>query len=273
MKIKLLSAFLVLFTAIGFVACDTEPVDQNIVNQEPDDNNGGGNNGGGNNGGGNNGGGSATGDYWPFAINNQWEFESSVPQNDEPMKIIGTETINNVLYYRINYAFQDPGTGDLAGTAVLHLRKDNNAYYQRVQVNIPGQNGMETTVSPYELLIFKDVEVGQSWTYTATQITTYQSTDPDITVDLPDNVMTIDLTGTVLEKDISLTVNGATYSNVIKVKVVQDITVHEWLGMPEMITTTTTNMWFSKGVGPIKFETSTSLGNEVTRELVSYTVN
>lgn len=37
MKIKLLSAFLVLFTAIGFVSCDTEPVDPVLVGENPEE--------------------------------------------------------------------------------------------------------------------------------------------------------------------------------------------------------------------------------------------
>ncbi|MFP9100883.1 DUF6252 family protein [Flavobacterium sp. RHBU_24] len=36
-KIKLLSAFFVLFTAIGFVSCDTEPVDPLLVNENPNE--------------------------------------------------------------------------------------------------------------------------------------------------------------------------------------------------------------------------------------------
>jgi len=36
-KIKLLSAFLILFTAIGFVSCDTEPVDPLLLNEDPNE--------------------------------------------------------------------------------------------------------------------------------------------------------------------------------------------------------------------------------------------
>lgn len=37
-RIKLFSFFLVLFAAIGFVSCDTEPVDPNLLNQDDDNN-------------------------------------------------------------------------------------------------------------------------------------------------------------------------------------------------------------------------------------------
>jgi hypothetical protein len=272
MKIKLLSALFVLFTAISFTSCDTEPIDQNIVSQDPGDDDGGDDDGGDDGGDDNGGGGSATGDYWPMALNNQWQFESDEPQNDEPMKIVETETIDGTLYYKVNYAFANSGTDDLTGTAVIYLRKQGAEYYQRVQVNVPEQEGLNVTVSPYELLILKDLEPGQSWTDSTTQITSYQSTDPELPIDIPDSEATIDITGTVLEKDITVNVNGATYSHVIKVKCIQDVTIHLGGGAPDLTTSTVTFMWFCKGVGPIKSE-STYEGETHVTQLVSYIVN
>lgn len=246
------------------VSCDVEPVDPEVVSQNPD-------NGGGNNGGGNNGGGSSSGDYWPMAINNQWQYESSEPQNDDPMKIIATQTIGGKLYYKINYAFTDAGTDDLTGTATTYLRKENGIYYERVEVNIPDTNGMEVTVSPYEFIMLKDnLAVGQGWTETVTQTTSYEMNIPDFPIDMPDAVTTIDFTGTIQEKGISVTVNGTTYNDVIKVKVEQDITV-SMTGVPSMDSSAVSYIWFAKNVGPIKaISTSSELGYSNTMELVSY---
>ncbi|MFP9100882.1 hypothetical protein ACLI09_17685 [Flavobacterium sp. RHBU_24] len=269
-NIKLISFFLLLLTSMGLTSCDTEPIDQNIVNQNPDDD-GGGDDDGGDDDGGDDDGGSTSGDYWPFALNNQWQFESSEPQNDSPMKIIGTETIEGTQYYRVNHFFQASGTDSQTGTAIVLLRKDGNTWYERVQVNLPSNEGLEINTSPYELPILKDLAVGQTWTHSTAQITSYES-DPDFPIEIPDVVTDIDIEGTVLEKGVSATVNGTAYTDVIKIRFDQVFTTYPGEGFPDVVTTTSTEIWFAKNIGPIRSETTLDTGTSLT-ELVSYIVN
>lgn len=265
-KVRLLSAFLFVAFA-GFTSCDTEPLDTNIVNQDPDNENPGGENpdddGDGD-------GGTADGDYWPFALNNEWQFESSEPQNDAPMKIIGTETIDGNQYYRVNYAFADSGTDELTGTAVIHFRKVGDSYSQRVSVTVPEQEGIEINTSPYELTLLKaNLNVGESWTQSVTQVTSYNM--PDFPIDMPDVSTLIELTGTVEEKGVSLTVSGTNYNDVIKVKLVQEITV-QMTGIDVPGVVTTTYIWFAKNVGPIRSVTTSDNNLQNEANLVSYTL-
>lgn len=263
-KLRFFSLFLFVGLSV-LTSCDTEPVDSNLYNDNPNNENPGDDDDDDNPGGG-----TADGDYWPLALNNQWLFESDEPQNDNPMKIIGTETIDGNLYYKVNYAFQDSGTDDLTGTAVIYFRKDGDSYSQRVEVTVPDEDGIEITTSPYELTLLKaGLDAGQSWTQNVTQVTSYNM--PDFPVDMPDAITHIDLTGTIIEKGVSLTVGTATYNDVIKVKLVQDIST-EAMGVEIPGVTTTTYIWFAKNVGPIR-SISSGGGIESQSDLVSYIIN
>lgn len=248
-------------TVLIMASCTTEPIDSSFTATD----NGGGNNGGGNNGGG----GTSSGDYWPMAINNEWQYTSTEPQNDQPMKIEAIETINNKQYYRINRAFQGSGDQQVSGTAVVHLRKENGAYFQRVSVTVPDQDGISVSSSPYEILILKDnLDVNGTWNGVAVQNFTYSVED------LPSISTNIEYKGTIMEKGITFNVQNQSYSNVIKIKYEQDISV-TMDNLPvgsEMHTTT--YIWFAQNVGPIKSETVNTTGaTEYYMDLISYTLH
>lgn len=269
-KINLFKIF-VAFTVLSLASCSTEALDP-VLTESIDNggDNGGTDNGGGNNGGGNNGGGTSSGDYWPMAMNNEWQYASSEPQNDQPMKIVSTETINGKQYYKMNRSFQDSGNQQMTGTAIIHLRKESGSYYQRTSLIVPDQNGMSITASPFEILLLKDnLNVNGTWTGTAQQDFTYSMAG------MPGISTIIDYTGTIMEKGITYTVGRQSYSNVIKVKYEQEVTIvmsGNTIGSPVH---TVTYLWFAKDVGPIKSETV----NETTgvadyyMNLVSYILN
>lgn len=262
-KINLFKIF-VAFTVISFASCSTESLDP-VLTESID--NGGEDDGGTDNGGGNNGGGTSSGDYWPMAINNEWQYQSSEPQNDQPMKIVSTETINGKEYYKMNRAFQESGNQEMTGTATIHLRKESGSYYQRTSLSVPNQGGMSITASPFEILILKDnLDVNGTWTGTAQQDFTYSIAG------MPGISTIIDYTGTIVEKGITYTVGSQNYSNVIKVKYVQKITVvmsGNAVGSP---VNTVTYLWFAKDVGPIKSETVNQITGtaDYYMNLVSY---
>ncbi|MFL9843615.1 hypothetical protein [Flavobacterium rhizosphaerae] len=267
-KTLLVKAFVALFF-ISLASCDTEPVDP-VLNDyddsaenpgegssDVDDNDGDS--------------GSSEGDYWPMAINNEWVFESTAQENVQPMKIIGTEVIGGKTYYRVDDYFSVAGTDEyteFTGTTTVYLRKEGGSYYQRISVSVPDAEGMSTTVTPYEYICFKDnLEVNEGWTDTATQTSTYTMDGGDFDFPAIEIDLNLSFQGVILEKGITLTVNGVTYQNVIKEKLIQTITMQ---GMSAG--SITTYIWFAKDVGPIKSETNED-SYDATVTLTSYTLN
>lgn len=260
-RLKHLSLFVVLFSALSFVSCDTEPVDPVLVdnNENPNPNNPNPNN--------PNNPGSSTGDYWPMAVNNEWVFVEGGELN-EPMKIVGTETISGATYYKINYSFVDAGSDGMTGTANTGIRKNGADYSMRVSVEVPDENGIQINVSPYEFIVLKDdLAAGGTWSQSVVQTTTYVT---ELPIPMPPIELMLNFTGTILEKDVTATVNGETYNNVIKVKLNQEVTLDPNLGGGT--TTTETILWYAKDIGPIRSQ-STGGGLNILQELDSYIIN
>lgn len=213
--------------------------------------------------------GTSTGDYFPFAVNNQWIFKQNGALN-EPMKIISTQNVNGSTYYKVNYFISGAGANEAGGVATQLFRKVGSDYSVRVSVVMPPQEGLTITISPFEYVFLKDnLDAGQTWTYNTTQITSYDM--PESPVPLPDVKMKITIDGKVLEKNVTASVNGVTYNDVLKVLVKQTALM---LDVPGNIPPTITNseIWFAKNIGPIKVITSAE-GIAETQELDSYTVN
>lgn len=255
-KIKFLPVFFILF-AIAFTSCDTEPVDSNLYDYVPVDN--GGDDGGDDDGGGDNGGGTSSGDYWPMAVNNQWTYNNDGVE-DDPMKIISTQTIDGNSYYKLNQLFSG-GSSNGIGEATTYLRKNNGSYNLRMGVVIESAG---ITIEPYEYTIFKDnLEAGETWTQNVTQVTTFDMEG------VPDITTVNHYTGTIMEKGISVEVEGHTYTNVIKSKMVMEVTL---MGQTSV---STSYYWFAKDVGPVKVEHDfdESEGGDTSYTLLSYTLN
>jgi hypothetical protein len=262
-KPVLLKLFLALFV-ITLSSCETEPVDEAVLDNVPAPQNPGGNPGGGTDNG------TSEGDYWPMALNNEWVFDST-GEEVEPMKIIDTETIDGVTYYKMNYAFQDSGSQELTGTSEVFLHKVGGSYFQRVETTVPDNEGISIHVAPYELLVLKDnLAEGETWSHTTEFVTTYEM--ENFPIEMPDVTTEITMEGTIMEKGITLTVNGETYNDVIHEKVVQTVSI-ELPGTNQSTSTSVTSyVWFAKGVGPLK-SVNTSDGVNYTITLTDYTVN
>lgn len=263
-KFRNLSAFVVLFTALSFISCETEPVDSDLISQNPDENPGTnpdtdpGTDPG-----------TSSGDYWPMALNNQWVFTQD-GEELQPMIISSSEVVAGVTYYKVDQFFEQAGTDDLTGTAVVRLSKTGGNYSVKINVDIPAEEGMPTiTVSPYEYIVLKDnLNAGQGWTQDVTQTTTFDIPG------FPPVEMNIHYEGTILEKDVTAVVDGVTYNNVIKSKVTQTMENEDMFGNVT-VTTFTSYMWFAKNIGPIRSQTETADSPEMNyvQTLSSYIIN
>jgi len=235
--IKFITVFF--FASVLLTSCEIEPVDSSSLPE--------------------NGGGTSTGDYWPTAINNQWVFKmDGVLQS--PMKMISINTISSNTYYTFN-EIAATGIGSTISGA-QRLRKLNGDYYIKMEsLSSPAQGPIQGfTMTGYETIILKDyIPVGGTWTDKYSQTTTY--TDPNF----PVITLDFDIVATVMEKNSSITVAGRNYTDVIKIKYIQKVT------MVGQTTVVTSYYWYSKNVGPIKM-TSEIGGQTTVQELDSYIV-
>lgn len=201
---------------------------------------------------------SFAGDYWPTAIGNQWI--SSFNGNESAMKIISSESVNGQTYYKFN-EFVGVGEG-IMSTASYSLRKENGEYYIKMDKLHFEQGDIKGEITPYEFLFLKDyLDINKSWTGRFTYKTTYNSSQ-NPTVDT-----SVDYTGTILEKGISLAVKGVKYKDVIKFRVVQQtIEVVVEIGEASAYTSYV-DYWVSKNIGIIKMATKDS-----TTELLTYSL-
>lgn len=251
-KLRLIPVIFTLFSVFMVTSCTTEGLDSNIINQDAQNGgNNGGNNGGGSNTGGNNGGGSTTGSYWPMAVNNKWTYNVSTG-GSENVKIISTQTINNKLYYKYDNFFGTTTAG-AAGVSQFWTRQQDGTYYARIITDT--NNG--THLSPVEYIMLKDnIGVGQTWNQTLVQ---------DVTFDMPGvppMTMTINVTGKIIEKDITLQVGSQTFNNVIHTEFTQST----------MGTTTVTHYYFAKNIGLVKIVMAGG-GINQTQSISSYVIN
>jgi hypothetical protein len=252
-NIKFLAGIFLVLTAFTFTSCENEPIDSAI------DLNNGGNNGGGNNGGG----GTSTGDYWPTALNNQWVFkQDGVVQ--PPMKMVSINSIGSFTYYTFDQLFGTGSSGASAGV-VARLRKNSGDYYLKIEdFTFDTGLGITGTLTGYEMLILKDyLNVNQTWSGSFSQTATFTG--------LPSTTQATSYSGVILEKDATVTVNGTNYTNVIKMKITQTVTV---MGAPT--NNVVTEYWFAKDIGPVKAVTVSTddTGTEtINNELQSYIVN
>lgn len=262
-KIKNLLSIFVIITSLAFVSCENEPLDPSLLGSASSNNSGGGGNGSGGGGNGSGGGGNSTGDYWPSAVNNSWSFSNDGAAS-QMMKMISTSNIGGATYYNFDNVFGQGAT--VSGTAAMRLRKNSGDYFIKIEgTSLDIGGGMSATQTAFEFLVLKDyLSVGQTWNGSYTQSTSYTGGG----ISIPAATTTSNYTGTILGTGLTEIVDGETFTNVIKLKVSQVITI---TGMPGT-TNVETTYWFSKNVGPIKSQT-VSNGSTTTSILTDYVIN
>ena len=183
-----------------------------------------------------------TGDYWPTAIGNQWVYNLNGTE-EPPLAIVSTNTIGGFNYY----TFTTPTTPN---TATTRIRKAAGVYYIKTE-EVTHTTPMPGVTSGNEIIILKDnVPVGATWTDSWVQTTTYTG--------MPPIEMSMSIVCTVEAKDVTATVNGTTYNNVIKVNRV----------ISAGTSTYESAYWFARDIGPIRV-----VNGPNTQELESYIVN
>ncbi|MCX7550978.1 DUF6252 family protein [Xanthomarina sp. F2636L] len=184
-------------------------------------------------------------DYWPRAINNSWTY-NTMASGEQTYTITGTEIFDSLEYYAFD---------DLYG-APSWLRKSGPNYYVRAEMSgsVPGY---QFSATPYTVNMIKDdAIVGETWESNVSYTISYtpEPGQPNIPDTLVDAVYAFEMIG----RDLSRTVEGVNYNNVIHI---------------ELITTgagveVTTQYYYAKDVGLIEYIT-----DEGANTLSSYVLN
>lgn len=199
------------------------------------------------------------GDYFPMATGNIWNYT-----NGGVLELGSTQVLNGKTYYKeVNNFFMGDVTFNWPGLEEF-IRKEAGNYYVRVR-STPNSSA---PIQPFEIIVLKDnLNVGGTWTDSFSLPYTDEEGGQftfNITID---NV--------IEQKNISYTVSGITYNNVIKVK----STSHSELiynGMPiGEDEPSYTEMWFAKDVGVIKTINSYDdpEWEDETHDLLDYQLN
>ena len=264
-----------LFTMF-FLSCENEPLDADFLSEDgsfiPDDSEN------------TDPGGDSSGDYWPLAVDNSWTYNlyaDDVAQDDYDMSIGSTDVYQGENVFRFNqYLPSATGTDgtEFGGLEIdTYVRKNGGDYIISVgDLSASYLDGaFELSQTGYSIIILKDyVNVGTTWTSNVQTVTSFTSNDETFP-DLPSITNNISNTLEVVEKDISTTVNGTTYNDVIKVKYLQETFT---AAAPEQTTNSLIYYYFAKDVGLVKAEGTISdnadnITSTTLQELDAYTLN
>lgn len=231
-KMKNLISITLLFAALILTSCSSDD------NETPLDNSG-----------------TTTGDYWPMAIGNQWTMKQNGSVK-EPVKISATDVFNGYTYFKVLGQLE---FGDFIGVEKESwITKKGATYFVKVGEIKFTKDGINLIAQGYELPVLKDdLGVGESWSGEIKQEVTGI---PGIPL-----IITSYYTGTILEKNVELTVNGVTYKNVLKMKLLQEATIDD-----EKVILNG-EYWYAQNVGPIKIISETN-GKKIESILVDYIV-
>ncbi len=187
-----------------------------------------------------------TGDYWPTSVDNAWVYTQGTKEIST--KIAETEDINGYKYYKFNQLniFGRATNTILSNNPPVSIKKNKGDYYIKVDEMNTTVGGVTYKSTGYEFLFFKDyLDVNQTWTGT------YNYIESNNAISYPLYARTEGTyTGEILEKGISLTVNGTVFKDVIKFRFTQILDGKDdaW-----PIWDYSSDYWIAKDVGIIKF--------------------
>jgi len=195
--------------------------------------------------------GESTGNYWPMAINNTWTFGSDIGNSE--LKIIGSTVINGTTYYEIS------DQADNVFGIQNWVAKKGATYLQRTADSSVNQEGITMNMQGYEIPIFKDdLEANTSWNGNLSSKITYSFNGQNAST-----TAKIKYTGTILEKNSTVVLNGITYPDVIKTKTIVEMKILEQTVIIDL------QYWFAKDVGPI-WENTSYNGSTQERALINH---
>lgn len=193
--------------------------------------------------------------YWPFAIGNKWNFKNINDPNDSFVHHL-YKTINyeGKTYFQVEFLNAPENTETTDG-----VREDNGVFYElHGAISQMGVNISAGTI----MSINTNLSVGEEWT---DYVTLTVSGDASGTITHTNK-------GKIIEKVASLTLNGKTYQNILKIELIKNINN----SINGSSFTIKYEDWLAKGIGPVYRKTTYNYGenNEVEEyQLTSYSLN
>lgn len=186
-----------------------------------------------------------TQDYWPRAIGNSWTYDTFAG-GVQTYEITGLETIDGFEYYAFDDLFTVPSW----------LRKSGPNYFVRNEFSgtIPGYQFVST---PFTVIMIKDdTAVGGTWESAVSYTISYI---PDAgSPDVPDADVDALYSFEMIERDISRTVEGVTYTDVIHLELV----------VTAIGVTNVSQYYYANNIGMIDYITDSG-----SNTLVEYSLN
>ena len=201
--------------------------------------------------------GTTSGNYFPMAVNNKWNYTNGTANTE--VNLIGTTTFNNNTYYEMT----DTNTDSQINIQVW-MNKRGASYYQKSSVSTQTQGSTTIVIDGFEMKMLRDdLQVGETWNGSAKPKVTYSGSSGSGTT-----YANISYEGHVTARDVSVTLGGITYTNVIKTEMIITETVNS------QTVTISGESWFAKDIGLI-YDSSTMSTDNITktRYLTSYTLH
>ncbi len=190
-----------------------------------------------------------SGDYWPRAINNEWNFDSSY-YGLVSYDMISIENIDGIDYYKFDQLFG----------AEAYLRKSGDVYYVRENASGFPIQGYDISTSPLEIALLKDsAQVGDTWSTSVDYVVTFTPTMEGLP-EIPPTPVQANYLFEMLGRDLTRVVEGTEYSDVLHVKLT--------LTVPGSTDVDYTDYYYAKNVGLIEYSGSADQGT-----LTSFSLN
>ena len=264
--IVILFAFVAIFS---LNSCDNEPLEgfdlssPNGATTNPDGSNGNGN------------GGTSSGDYYPRAIDNEWTYSFNVNGTTQTLITKLTNSFVNNSNTVFESEQQTVSIGNTSANVAGFIYKNGGNYYaysNGSSFDFAGTYTATQTGVPNYIFLKDNVPVGATWSVAYSQTTNYTPSQQGIP-NIPDVVTNTTIDFEIEEKDISVVVNGVTYSPVINVKATNTSSIAGTNTETENISYN----YYALDVGLIKIESTgtNSSGSSTTTEslLTSYILN
>ncbi|HNP32024.1 MAG TPA: hypothetical protein PKN96_01890 [Flavobacterium sp.] len=199
--------------------------------------------------------GTTTGNYLPLAVGNKWNYTDGTTATLD--QITGTTNFGGTTYYDSDSNY-DPGIDIQAQSWQV---KKGASYYQKTGEATYVEGSTTIVMDSYEMKTFRDdLAVGETWTGSASPKVHYSSSSGSGTL-----TAHVNYTGKITARDVSETLEGVTYNNVIKMQ----------MDVVETVNSQVTNIhgeyWLAKDIGIIRESILSSTDNITrTRNLTSY---
>lgn len=199
--------------------------------------------------------GTTTGDYYPLAADNKWRYTDN--SNETEINVVGTTNFNGETYYEMTDTYSTLGNQSW-------MVKRGASYYQKVGVTNQMQGSTSVVIQPYEMKILRDdLAVNETWSGRVTPRVDYSGPNGS-----GNFKAVITYQGTMMAKNMTETLGGISYDNVIKVILAVNVDSNG------QVNTIYSEYWFAKDIGLIyQYEASSLPIPTLTRYLISRELN